>query len=233
MEMAALRPRGINHLAIPVGDMKQHLEFWCDVLGMPLKALFWMHASDGVYHAFVEMSPNSYISLVEDPRNGKKKELDADEAGAPLSEVIGSAVHHIAMDVESFEEVLALRDRIRSRGIPVMGPIDHGWWKSIYFAGPDNSTLEITAGGGVQPEDWVDPEVAERCGISPEELQKLQNPAVFDTPETPVPQPEDGPSKPKMLALSKDFDLEKIMSVSDEDIWETYSETNPPVPKNK
>ncbi|MGW0086219.1 VOC family protein [Streptomyces sp. NPDC003393] len=227
--MATLRPRGVNHLAIPVGDMKEHLEFWCDVLGMPLKALFWMHAADGVYHAFVEMSPNSYISLVEDPRNGEKEHLDADVAGGPLREVVGSAVHHIAMDVETEEDVLAMRDRIRSKGIQVLGPIDHGWWKSIYFAGPDNCTLEITTGGGVQPEDWVDPEVAELCGISPEELKKLENPEPFEATGTPVPQPDEAPSAPRMFALSKEFDLDKIMLVSDQDILDTYSETRSPM----
>lgn len=224
--MATLHPRGVNHLAIPVGAMSTHLPFWCDVLGMPLKALFWMHNTDGVYHAFVEMAPNSYISLVEDPRTGKDSKIVAADLG---DQTAVGAVHHIAMDVDSLEDVLALRDRIRSRGIQVLGPIDHGWWQSIYFAGPDNVTLEITTGGNIQAKDWVDPAVAELCGFSSEELERLKNPAPYDASQGRVPQPEEDPSKPRMLAIALDFDLDKVMQVPDEEVWEKFSETDPPV----
>lgn len=41
--MTTLRPRGVNHLAMSTCDMKGQLEYWSDVLGCPLKALYWMH----------------------------------------------------------------------------------------------------------------------------------------------------------------------------------------------
>ena len=51
--MTHLHPRGVNHLALSTTDMKHQLEFWCDVLGLPLKALYWMHGVKGAYHGFV------------------------------------------------------------------------------------------------------------------------------------------------------------------------------------
>ena len=75
-----------------------------------------------------------------------------------------------------------MRDRIRSRGVPVFGPLDHGLCHSIYFAGPENLTLEVATSDQVEhPLDnqgmWIDPEVVELAGISSEELQKFVQPA--------------------------------------------------------
>ena len=54
-------------------------------------------------------------------------------------------MQHIAFRADTEAELLAMRDRVRSRGINVIGPIDHGMCRSIYFAGPDQMTLEIAA----------------------------------------------------------------------------------------
>ena len=56
--MTTLHPRGVNHLALSTTDMKRQLTFWCDVLGVPLKALYWMHGVEGAYHGFVELAPD-------------------------------------------------------------------------------------------------------------------------------------------------------------------------------
>ena len=63
--MTHLHPRGVNHLALSTTDMKRQLEFWCDVLGLPLKALYWMHGVKGAYHGFVELAPDSYVAFVQ------------------------------------------------------------------------------------------------------------------------------------------------------------------------
>ncbi|MFB4304319.1 VOC family protein [Actinomadura sp. NTSP31] len=151
------------------------------------------------------------------------------EAQQGREHAVVGAVGHIAMDVETLEEVVALRDRIRSRGIQVIGPIDHGWWKSIYFAGPDDINLEITTGGDIKPENWVLPEVVELCGISPEELERLQNPVPFDASQGPVAQPPYDPSKPHMEPLDVEL-YAKGLEMTDEEVWETFSYTKPPVP---
>jgi catechol 2,3-dioxygenase-like lactoylglutathione lyase family enzyme len=227
--MTTLHPRGVNHIAIATLDMKSQLEFWCDVLGMPLKGLFWLHGSERVYHAFVEMTPNSYISLTQDPNNRSDVEIGYTHSGNPAGNSAVGVVGHIAMDVASLDEVLALRDRIRSRGIQVLGPIDHGWWKSIYFPGPDKLSLEISVGGNIQPENWVDPEVVALCGISATELEKLENPAAFDTSGPPVSQPAYDQSKPTFHMSESDI-FGAGMKMSDEEVWETFSYPEPPVP---
>jgi catechol 2,3-dioxygenase-like lactoylglutathione lyase family enzyme len=228
--MTTLHPRGVNHIAISTRDMKSQLEFWCDVLGMPLKGLFWMHNAEGVYHAFVEMAPNSYISIVHDPKNPDTVDFGVTHSGNAVGHAAAGVVQHIALDVNSLDEVVALRDRIRSRGITVVGPIDHGWWKSIYFAGPDHTSLEITVGGDIQPKNWVEPGVVEECGISAAELERLIAPKPFDASGDPVPQPEVNPTKPTMHWPGNEEAIAMQLKMSDQDVWDRLSATDPPVP---
>jgi catechol-2,3-dioxygenase len=52
-------------------------------------------------------------------------------------------MQHVAFNVDGIEDLLAMRDRIRNRGLNVFGPLNHGLCHSIYFAGPEHLSLEI------------------------------------------------------------------------------------------
>ncbi|MEX0847049.1 MAG: VOC family protein, partial [Ilumatobacteraceae bacterium] len=65
----ALHPNGINHLAIATRDMKAQIEFFTDVLGGELKALYWMHGVADTFHGFVELSPSCYLAFQQHPNN--------------------------------------------------------------------------------------------------------------------------------------------------------------------
>ena len=53
-------------------------------------------------------------------------------------------INHFAMEVDSYDEVLAAKARLDEAGIPLVGPTDHGFIRSIYFFDPNNLRLEIT-----------------------------------------------------------------------------------------
>ncbi len=224
--MTALHPKGVNHLALSTTDMKTQLEFWCDVLGCPLKALYWMHGVDGCYHGFVELAPDSYVAFVQHPDNGKEIEIGLSHAGGPGGAVTGGAMQHVAFHVDSLEDVKAMRDRIRSRGIQVMGPIDHGMIQSIYFAGPEGLSLEVCTGSDIDERAWIDPEVTGLCGITSDELDAMKNPAAFESGEEPVPQP---PFADAPYHMHPPEQWEKTMAVPDQVMWDNASETTPPV----
>lgn len=226
--MTALHPRGVNHLALSTRDMKGQLEYWCDVLGCPLKALYWMHGVEGTFHGFVELSPDSYVAFVQHPDNGKDIELGVTHAGSAGGPVTRGTMQHVALHVDTLDDVYEMRDRVRSRGIQVMGPIDHGFCQSMYFAGPEGLSLEICTGSSIDERAWIDPEVQGLCGISGAELEGLKDPAAFERLSEPVPQPAADPSKPSMMYPNPSTG-EMIMSMSDEDMWERFSETIPPV----
>ncbi|WP_202878087.1 VOC family protein [Novosphingobium ginsenosidimutans] len=63
--MRVQQPNGIHHIAIMSADMKAQLTFFTQVMGFPLKGLFEMHGVPGGKHAFLEMGPESYFSVVE------------------------------------------------------------------------------------------------------------------------------------------------------------------------
>jgi catechol 2,3-dioxygenase-like lactoylglutathione lyase family enzyme len=217
----------VNHLAISTNDMKAQLTFWADVLGCPTKALYWMHGVENTFHGFVELSPESYVAFVQHPENASEIQYGVTHAGTPGSPVTGGATQHIALHVDTLDDVLAMRDRIRSNGLQVMGPIDHGFCKSIYFAGLEGMSLEVCCGRAIDERQWIDPEVQGLCGISPEELAVLKEPAPLTVDSDPVPQPATDPAMPQMHYPAKVY--EALMSKSDGDMWNDASETTPPV----
>ena len=225
--VTALHPRGVNHLALSTRDMKSQLDFWCDVLGCPLRALYYMHGVEGAYHGFVELASDSYVAFVQHPENPKDIEWGITHAGNPGGSVVVGAMQHVALHVDTLDEVRTLRDRIRSRGVQVIDPIDHGFIKSIYFAGPEGLSLEVCCGHDIDAAAWVDPEVVALCDISVHEVEAMKSPTPFDRPRQPIPQPPYDPDKPTMHYPSSAYAA--IASMSDDQIWQIASEPTPPV----
>jgi catechol 2,3-dioxygenase-like lactoylglutathione lyase family enzyme len=218
----------VNHLALSTTDMKGQLEFWCDVLGLPLKALYWMHGAKGAYHGFVELAPDSYVAFVQMPENSKDIEYGVSHANGPGGGIRGGTMQHVAFHVDSLSDILAMRDRLRSRGVQVLGPIDHGFTQSIYFDGPESLNLEISCGTHIDGEAWIDPEVVGLCGITEAELAALKEPTGFEPTAEPVPQP----ARPHPSSVQDDEHPAwhaRVMALTDEQVWEQMSETTPPV----
>ncbi len=228
--MANLHPRGVNHLALSTTDMKAQLEFWCDALGLPLKALYWMHGVEGAWHGFMKLNDASYIAFVQTPEIPKvERTLGVTHSGNPGNPVAGGAMQHVAFNVDTEAELLALRDRIRSRGVTVFGPLDHGMCHSIYFAGPEDLSLEVaTSAKPIDGRAWIDPEVVGLAGISAEELERYRNPDVFESTGTPVPQPAFDPNLPWQRGIPQEI-YEAIIAMPDDELTAAMSESTPPV----
>jgi catechol 2,3-dioxygenase-like lactoylglutathione lyase family enzyme len=222
---------GVHHLAVQTGNIKNQIAFFTDVLGMELKGLFWMHGVAGAWHAFLRLDDDAYMSFVEIPENrGIEPAFGLSHAKNPRSASAPGTMQHVAFNVKDDDELLALRDRIRDRGVNVMGPLEHGICKSIYFAGPESLTLEISSNGPpMDAEQWIDPEVVELAGISEAELATYKTPAVFSSTGGQIPQPPVDPSKPQ-LGYPADV-LDKLMNSPDTQLNKVYSYSDPPVNK--
>ena len=187
---------GLHHLAICTADMKAQIEYFTDVLGMELVALYWMHGVANTWHGFLRLNDESAVAFVSNPDVAKVPvKLGQTHAGNPGANVARGVMQHLALRVKDERELLAMRDRIRSKGIPVLGPLDHGMCVSIYFAGPENLSLELSY--STEPIDgraWIDPEVVALAGISADELARYRRPASFRDQAGAVAQPRlDGP----------------------------------------
>ncbi len=226
---SSARINGVHHLAISTADIKSQIEFFTDVLGAELVALFWMHGVPGGWHGFCRLNDHCSVAFVHLPANA---DIEATQGVTHAGNGAGSSApgttQHIAFRVDSLEELLNMRDRIRSRGVNVMGHVDHGMCQSIYFAGPEGLTLEVaTSDTPVDGDAWIDPEVVELAGISAEELQRYRNPAAYAGEGGGVAQPPIDPSKPQMGYSQRA--LEAMMAMSDEDITASASYAEPPV----
>jgi catechol 2,3-dioxygenase-like lactoylglutathione lyase family enzyme len=222
-----LHPRGVNHLAVSTADMKAQLTYWGEVLGCPTKALYWMHGVANTFHGFVELSPDSYVAFVQSPENPTEPSWGITHAGNAGNPVTAGTMQHLALHVDTLDDLLTMRDRIRSHGIQVMGPIDHGFCQSIYFAGPENLALEVATGSAIDERQWIDPEVQGLCGISDDEIARLKRPDGFERPDEPIAQPPYDETLPNLRY--SEASRAAIMDMPDAEMWKNISFTDPPV----
>ena len=226
-------PNGVHHLAICTKNMKEQVEFFTQVVGMELVALYWMHGVKNTYHGFVKLGDSSSIAFVQGPESGEVQAAPGvSHASWTAGVVAPGAMQHLALNVDTEEDLLTMRDRVRSHGHWVMGPLDHGFCKSIYFTGPEGMMLEFSTSEGetIDAESWIDPEVVKLNGINSEELAKYKNPPAFQSRGGKVSNPEVDLENPPMNFPPGQ---EVVYSMSDEEVTSRLSETTPPVqPKN-
>ena len=229
MTVDNIRITGVHHLAISTADIKAQIEFFSDVLGAELQALFWMHGVPGGWHGFCRLNDSCSVAFVQLQGNDAiDAEIGVTHAGSGAGRSAPGTMQHVAFNVDTHEELLAIRDRIRSRGVNVIGEIDHGMCRSIYFAGPEGLTLEVaTSSEALDPEAWIDPEVVELAGISTDELDRFKRPATYAGEGGSVPQPPMDPSKPHLDYPPDRY--EQVLALSDAEISALSSFADPPV----
>jgi hypothetical protein len=139
-------------------------------------------------------------------------------------------MQHLALKVSGQEELMAMRDRLRSKGVPVMGPLEHGMCCSIYFAGPENLALELSYSlEPINQEAWIDPEVVALAGISASELQRYKHPPSYEDKGGAVPQPDVAKAPGPHMSNYPDGVYERVMQIPDEVMLNSVP-SEPPVP---
>ena len=223
---------GLHHIAISTGDMKKQIEYFSDVLGMELIALYWMHGVENTFHGFMKLGDEAVAFVFKEENKGIDTVLGQTHSGNSGDASAPGTMQHLAFNVDTFDGLLAMRDRIRSKGITVMGPIDHGMCHSIYFAGPEHLSLEVsTSHSADTPLDlngtWIDPEVVALAGIDDDELKRYMSPPDYSNDGEPLPNPALDPGKPQMSY--PEGVLEMIMNAPDEALANSV-EKAPPSP---
>ncbi len=221
---------GLHHLAISTADMKSQIEFFTDKLGMELVALYWMHGVENTWHGFLRLNDESSIAFVCHPDiKDIPVQFGQTHAGNPARNVARGVMQHLALKVKNHEELLAMRDRLRSKGVPVLGPMDHGMCVSMYFAGPENLALELSySKEPIDQEAWIDPEVVALAGITVEELARYKRPAGFEDSGGHVKQPSVNAAGPHMTNYPAGVSYARVIGVPDEALWNSV-DNRPPV----
>ena len=178
----------------------------------------------------MKLDETCMLAFVQTPEIAEiKSEIGRTHSGNAGLPSAGGTLQHLAFNVPDRESLLALRDRIRSRGVHVFGPIDHGMCHSIYFAGPEDLSLEVTTNGRpIEPRAWIDPEVVELSKISEEELARFCHPEPFTPPSEPVPQPPLDSGQPVMRGYPEKV-YARMVSTPDQVLMDALKQTEPPV----
>ncbi len=151
--------KSLHHVAYRCKDAHQTAEFYTKVLGLEYAMAL---SEDRVpstgephpyMHIFFRMDDGSYVAFFELPES---PEMGRD-ANTP------SWVQHLALRVADETTLLKEKTRLESHGVEVLGPVDHGICKSIYFFDPNGHRLELAA-------DTMTPEMKQRLSSVSEEM---------------------------------------------------------------
>ena len=174
--------RGIHHLALNTDDMKMTVDFYVNVLGMPLVHALKVPPGLGVgpanrgnppfenlRHYFFDAGGDTMVAFFEMPK-GAKGPGDRDAL---------AAMQHCSFTATE-ERFMQLVDRLKDAGVPMIGPIPVGAdTLSVYFFDPNGIRLEFS----YQLDDGDDVRVIERWtqtqGEALAELRSLSNDAAW------------------------------------------------------
>ena len=120
--------RGMNHLALVVNDMAKTMNFYTEILGLPLVRS--RELADGGQQAFFEVTENTIISAVwypdapplEDGTVGRMfapiYQPEKSKPRPPFKQSAAGSMNHLAFDVP-VERQEEYKERLRAAGIPV------------------------------------------------------------------------------------------------------------------
>jgi catechol 2,3-dioxygenase-like lactoylglutathione lyase family enzyme len=131
----------IHHVAYRCRDAKETVEFYKSVLDMDFVLAIAedevpsTKEPDPYMHIFMDAGQGNVLAFFELPNSPDMGK----DANTP------EWVQHIAFEVEDLEALEAAKTRVEGEGLEVIGPVDHGIFKSIYFFDPNGHRLELAA----------------------------------------------------------------------------------------
>lgn len=125
---------GLSHVALATGDMDATIRFWRDLLGCRLVGRL---GGPGQRAYFFDAGRGTLVGFFEWPGTQPIPEKDAQ---APVA---GPFVFdHVALAVESLEDLFRLKDRFAAAGVSASDVTDHGFIYSVYLHDPNGVTVE-------------------------------------------------------------------------------------------
>ncbi len=129
----------IHHVAYRCKDAKETVEWYEKHLNMKFVLAIAENevpstkAPDPYMHVFLDAGGGNVLAFFELPG---QPPMDRDH-NTP------NWVQHLALKVESMQELLDTKERLQAAGIEVVGPTAHTIFKSIYFFDPNGHRLEL------------------------------------------------------------------------------------------
>ncbi|NMG66998.1 VOC family protein [Azoarcus indigens] len=131
----------VHHVAYRCRDAKETVEWYAKYLKMDFILAI---AEDEVPST---KEPDPYMHIFLDAGNGNVLAFFELPTKEPMDRVVDAATpswtQHLALEVDTMEEMLETKARLEADGIKVIGPTDHTIFKSIYFFDPSGHRLEL------------------------------------------------------------------------------------------
>ncbi len=134
----------IHHVAYRCKDAKETVEFYQRVLNMDFQLAIAENEvpstkdPDPYMHVFLDAGMGNVLAFFELPT---REPMDRDRNTPEW-------VQHIAFEVEDVDALTAAKQRVEAEGLDVVGPTNHGIFKSIYFFDPNGHRIELAANTG-------------------------------------------------------------------------------------
>ncbi|MEC9072254.1 MAG: VOC family protein [Myxococcota bacterium] len=131
----------IHHVAYRCNDAKETVKFYQDhmdmdfVLAIAEDKVPSTQEPDPYMHVFLDAGQGNVLAFFELPNSPP---MGRDESTPEW-------VQHIAFELGSLEELATARERLVLAGLDVLGPTNHGIFKSIYFFDPSGHRIELAA----------------------------------------------------------------------------------------
>ncbi|RDE24453.1 VOC family protein [Motiliproteus coralliicola] len=136
----------IHHVAYRCNDAKETVEFYQRTLGMEFLVAIAedrvpsTKEPDPYMHVFLDAGQGNILAFFELPTQPSMGR----DPNTPVW------CQHIAFEVSNETELLAAKTELEQQGLEVLGPVEHGIIRSIYFFDPNGHRLELTCRTGTQ-----------------------------------------------------------------------------------
>lgn len=129
----------VHHTALRCIDAAQTKWFWSEVLGLPAAAVKITEDPGtkkpcNYIHIFFELGDKNFIAFFDDPDTLQKEHSVKKHAFD----------FHIALEVDTMEEIKEWHNKLNQAGVQCLGPVNHDFVHSIYFFDPNGYQCEIT-----------------------------------------------------------------------------------------
>jgi catechol 2,3-dioxygenase-like lactoylglutathione lyase family enzyme len=136
----------IHHVAYRCIDAKETVDFYQRVLNMGFVLAIAedevpsTKEPDPYMHVFLDAGMGNVLAFFELPNSD---DMDRDH-NTPIW------VQHIAFEVKDMDALVAAKEHIQGEGLEVLGPVNHGIFKSIYFFDPNGHRIELATNTGTK-----------------------------------------------------------------------------------
>ncbi len=120
-------PKGLGHLVMRVRDIDRSVDFYTRVMGLTV----------------MERSPSGTVFMSANTEKSHELAIRAIgmDAGGPDHSIVGQA--HMAWQMENFEDLQELYDRLVENEVRIVRMGDHGISMGVYLLDPDDNEIEV------------------------------------------------------------------------------------------